>query len=76
MTFLVTLVHVSYGQELLIPENYSVLDSVSSDLDKVSIVEVVVAYNTRPENEIDGVVRELIIDQLKNNKWTEWKKSD
>ena len=76
LIFLVTLVHTSYGQELPIPVNYSVVDSVSGDLDKDSIAELVFAYNTGPENEIDGVVRELIIYKLKNNKWTEWKRSD
>ena len=76
LTFLVTLVHVTYGQELPIPNNYTVIDAVSGDLDKDSIPELVVAYNTAHENEIDGVVRELIIYRLKNNKWTEWKKSE
>ncbi|AIZ42455.1 hypothetical protein [Cellulophaga baltica] len=75
LIFLVTLVHSSYGQKLPIPDNYSVVDSVSGDLDKDSIAELVVAYNTGPENEIDGIPRELIVYKLKNNKWTEWKKS-
>ena len=76
LTFLLTLIHVSNGQELLFPDNYSVVDSVYGDLDKDSITELVVAYNTGTENDIDGVPRELIIYKLKNNKWTEWKKSD
>ena len=76
LIFLVTLVKLSYGQELPIPHNYSVLDSVSGDLDKDSIAELVVAYNKGSENEIDGMPRILIIYKLKNNKWTEWKKSD
>ena len=76
LTFLLTLIRVSYGQELPIPDNYSVVDSVSGDLDKDSIAELVVAYNMGPENDIDGVSRELIIYKRKNNKWTEWKKSD
>lgn len=75
-TFLLTLISVSYGQELPIPDNYSVVDSVSGDLDKDSIDELVVAYNMGLENDIDGVPRELIIYKRKNNKWTEWKKSD
>lgn len=76
LTFLLTLIQLSYGQVLPIPDNYSVLDSVSGDLDKDSIAELVVVYNKGSENEIDGVPRELIIYKLENNKWTEWKKSD
>lgn len=76
LTFLLILIQLSYGQELPIPDNYSVVDSVSGDLDKDSITELVVVYNMGPENDIDGVPRELIIYKLKNNKWTEWKKSD
>jgi len=76
LTFLLTLSQLSYGQELPIPDNYSVVDSVSGDLDKDSIAELVVVYNMVTENEIDGVQRELIIYKLKNNNWTEWKKSD
>lgn len=76
LIFLVTLVNLSYGQELPIPESYTVVDSVSGDLDKDSIAELVVAYNKGPENEIDGVPRELIIYKLRNNKWTVWKKSE
>ena len=76
LSFLLTLTHISYGQELPIPDNYSVVDSVSGDLDKDSIAELVVVYNMGPENEIDGVPRELIIYKLSDDKWTEWKKSD
>ena len=74
--FLLTLSHISFGQELAIPANYSVVDSVAGDLDKDSIAELVVVYNIGPENEIDGVPRELIIYKIRNGKWTEWKKSD
>lgn len=76
MTFLLTFIGALYGQELSIPDNYSVVDSISGDLDKDSIAELVVAYNMGPENGLEGVPRELIIYKLKNNKWTEWKKSD
>lgn len=76
LTLLVSVVHFAYGQEVPIPNNYSIVDSVSGDLDKDSIAELVVAYNKGPENETDGVPRELIIYKLKNNNWTEWKKSD
>lgn len=76
MTLLVSVVHFAYGQEVPIPDNYSIVDTVSGDLDKDSIAELVVAYNKGPENETDGVPRELIIYKLKNNNWIEWKKSD
>tara|TARA_B100000683_G_C12277610_1_gene468528 strand:- start:41 stop:706 length:666 start_codon:yes stop_codon:yes gene_type:complete len=76
LIFLVNFVRLSYGQELTIPDNYTVVDSVSGDLDKDSIAELVVVYNKGPENEIDGVPRVLLIYKLRNNNWTEWKKSD
>ena len=75
-SFLLTLYHISYGQELAIPANYSVLDSVSGDLNKDSLAELVVVYNMGPENEIDGVPRKLIIYKISDGKWTEWKNSD
>jgi hypothetical protein len=74
LTLLLTAVQFANGQEIPIPDNYSIVDSVSGDLDKDSFKELVVAYNTGPENEIDGVPRELVIYKLKNNKWTEWKR--
>jgi hypothetical protein len=76
LILLVTVVDFIFGQEIPIPDNYSIVDSVSGDLDKDSVAELVVAYNTEPENENDGVPRELIIYKLENNKWAEWKKSD
>ncbi|WP_240927990.1 hypothetical protein, partial [Cellulophaga sp. Z1A5H] len=75
LTLLLTAVQFANGQEIPIPDNYSIVDSVSGDLDKDSFKELVVAYNTGPENEVDGVPRELVIYKLKNNKWTEWKRS-
>ncbi len=76
LTILLTIIQSVNGQEIPIPENYSIVDTVSGDLDKDTIKELVVAYNTAPENEIDGVQRELIIYKIKNGKWTEWKKSN
>jgi len=63
------------GQKLVIPENYSIIDSISGDLDNDSVNEIVIAYNTTPEYEMESVIRELIIYKLENNKWTVWKKS-
>jgi hypothetical protein len=69
---------ISFGQQISIPENYSILDTVSGDLDKDGINELVVAYNTKKENEedIESIPRELIIYKNKNEQWTVWKKSE
>lgn len=65
------------SQNVPVPRNYSVIDSVLGDLDKDGVDELVVAYNTKSdEDEIDnGVPRELIIYKKMNNKWTVWQKS-
>ncbi|WP_051205453.1 hypothetical protein [Salinimicrobium xinjiangense] len=73
-TLLITIQFVN-GQNIPIPTNYSIVDTVTGDLDKDSIKELVVAYNTAPENGIEGVSRELIIYKLKDKKWTVWKAS-
>lgn len=64
-----------YGQKTPLPKNYSILDTVTGDLDKDGIKELVVAYNTAPEEKFESIPREVIVYQLKNGKWTEWKKS-
>ena len=63
------------GQEVPIPENYSIIDTVSGDLDRDDIKELIVAYNIEPLKGFESVPRELIIYKQKNGKWTEWKKS-
>jgi hypothetical protein len=68
--------HFTYGQEVPIPDNYSIVESISGDLDRDSVPELVVSYNKGSESETDGISRELIIYKLKNNNWTEWKKSE
>jgi len=75
LTLLLTVIHFVNGQEVPIPDNYTILDSVKGDLDNDSISELVVAYNVGPEEEIEGVPRELIIYKLENDKWAEWKTS-
>lgn len=64
-------------QSIPVPKSYSVIDSAVGDLDKDGVDELVVAYNTKSdENEIDaGVPRELIIYKKANSKWTVWQKS-
>ena len=75
LIILLTYIQLANGQEIPVPHNYSIVDTVSGNLDKDSKKELVVAYNTKPENEMIGVLRELIIYKLEKNKWTEWKKS-
>ena len=70
------LVHNSNGQEITIPVNYAIEDSIKGDLDNDAIRELVVAYNVMQENEIDGVPRQLVIYKLENNQWVVWKTSD
>lgn len=73
--FLVSTLMLS-AQEIPIPQNYSVVEKVTGDLDKDNIPELVVAYNTKQETDSgDNIPRELIIYKLKNNQWTVWKKS-
>jgi len=64
-----------FGQVRPTPSNYSVVESVTGDLDKDGVDELVVVYNTNAEKENEGVERELIIYKLDNNKWSQWKKS-
>jgi len=73
--FLLTAIQFAKGQELPIPNSYSILDSISGDLDKDSKRELVVAYNTGSENKNESVPRELIIYKLENDRWVTWKKS-
>jgi hypothetical protein len=63
------------GQKIPVPEHYSIVDTVTGDLDKDGRKELVVAFNTSKENGVDGVPRELIIYKLETNGWAIWKKS-
>lgn len=76
LIFLLIHASVLVGQELLIPDHHSLVDSISGDLDKDSNSELVVVYNVGPDDEAYGYSRQLIIYKLKDSKWTEWKKSD
>lgn len=58
-----------------IPTKYELLDSVSGDLNKDNIPELVVAYNTPLKDEMDGNKRSLCIYRLKNDQWELWKES-
>jgi hypothetical protein len=67
------------GQQIPIPKNYSIIDTVSGDLDNDGISELVAAYNAQKENDDDdlfeSIPRELIIYKKQNNKWILWKNS-
>lgn len=59
------------------PENYTIVDSVSGDLDKDGMNELVVAYNT-PEEVEDSTgdfIREIIIYKMTKGEWKVWKSS-
>jgi hypothetical protein len=67
------------GQEIPIPPNHTILDSVLGDLDKDSINELVVAYTIGVENDsldVEGLARSLVIYKQENNKWNVWKTSE
>lgn len=63
------------SQEVPIPANYSIVDTVTGDLDNDNYDELVVAYNTELLKENESVPRELIIYKLENGEWAIWKKS-
>lgn len=72
---LISIILTGFGQEIPVPENFSIVDTVTGDLDKDSIKELVVAYNTDVGNALAGVERELIIYKPEDNKWIVWKTS-
>ena len=65
------------GQEVPIPDNYSIVDTALGDLDKDGTIELVVAYNIKKQDEdsFESVARELIIYKKQNSGWIIWKKS-
>lgn len=66
-----------FSQNIPIPSQYAIIDSAYGDLDKDGVDELVVAYNTKSnEDEIDdGVPRELIIYKKENARWIIWQRS-
>ncbi len=69
---------MAFAQNIPIPPKYSIVDSVSGDLDKDGVRELVVAYNTQPVDSsdlYDNIPRELIIYKLHGNIWQAWKRS-
>ncbi|WP_336513826.1 hypothetical protein [Pollutibacter soli] len=74
---ILTVVHLGItAQEIPLPTEYSVVDTVSGDLDKDGIKELVVAYNTdKTSEDSEGVIRDLIIYKKEKDKWISWKQS-
>lgn len=67
---------LALSQRIPLPKNYTVVDTVSGDLNKDNIKELVVAYNTKTATEeYENLPRELVIYKLQNGNWTVWKKS-
>ena len=77
LTLLLTTIQLTIAQEIPVPDNYTVIDTVVGGLDNDSIGELVVSYNhnVKPNDKYLGVPRELIIYKLEKGQWTEWKKS-
>ena len=63
------------AQETPVPKHYSIVDSLSGDLDNDGVNELVVAYNTKEDNENEGLPLELIIYKKTNENWEAWKSS-
>ncbi len=67
---------VAFCQKIPLPDSYFVVDTVSGDLDKDGIMELVVAYNTKKQEEdFENVPRELRIYKKENGLWVLWKRS-
>lgn len=63
-----------FGQDIPVPVNYVMIDSVSGDLDNDGIKELVVAYNTKAEDDFyESIPRELCIYKMQNGQWAVWK---
>ena len=68
----------SYGQKIPLPQNYAIIDTVSGDLDKDGIKEMVVAYDTQipTKDSSDDIPRELVIYKKTSDTWVVWQKSN
>jgi len=66
-----------FGQDAPIPSGFSKIDSAMGDLDKDSIVELVVIYNTSEiiDNDSNDIVRQLVVYKKIGGQWTIWKQS-
>jgi len=72
MFFLTTL--ISFGQECLIPNEYTIIIEKSGDLDNDGVDEKVIVYDTNRVTD-SGNEREIVILKNKKGEWVEWQKS-
>jgi hypothetical protein len=63
----------SYSQ--ITPEGYTIMEEITGDLNKDSIPEKVIAYNTNHNTDF-GTIREIHIFKKTNDNWVLWKKSE
>ncbi len=68
--------HTTICQEIPSYDHYTIVDTVSGDLDKDLNKELVVIFNKGTDDEINGVPREIIIYKLEDGKWVVWKRSE
>lgn len=72
--FLFLTLQISTAQNIPLPKGYEIIEQVNGDLDKDSIAELVVIYNTGKSDD-SGLFREIQIFKLTNKQWVLWKKS-
>jgi hypothetical protein len=75
LLLLLAAMQLANAQSIPVPSGYTVVDTVSGDLDKDLVPELVVAYNTGPEIDNESVSRALIIYKRSGKAWKEWKRS-
>jgi hypothetical protein len=53
----------SFGQNIPMPLNYTIVDSIKGDLNGDGTEELIIAYNTQmqPEDNFESIQRELVI---------------
>lgn len=77
IAFLVFSSAIVFAQDIPLPENYIIIDSVLGDLDNDTIKELVVVFDTKKQDdESESVPRELRIYKKINGTWVDWKKSE
>lgn len=57
-----------YGQDILTPEGYVILDEKEGDLNKDGIPEKVIVFNTNDSTDV-GTIREIQVYKKSGNKW-------
>ncbi len=73
-TIFIFLSFISHSQEIITPNGYSVLKEIEGDLNKDSIPEKAIVYNTSDSSDF-GFIREIQIFKNVNQKWILLEKS-